>query len=97
MAIRLICCLEDENMNNSSVLSKRFGMKLLCVFDHPISYSYDWAADSATDDFYGANIAGLVRAGALTISRARKGRNGVHVGGLFIDYIGRRQAGSSRK
>jgi hypothetical protein len=37
MAIRLICCLEDEHMNHLSAFSKRFGVKLLCLFDHPIS------------------------------------------------------------
>lgn len=64
----------------------RTSLKLLRLFDHPISYSCDWAADSATDDFYGANIAGLVRcAGDLAISRAQKDGNGVHVDGLFID------------
>jgi SpoVK/Ycf46/Vps4 family AAA+-type ATPase len=45
--------------------------------------NYDLAADFSTNDFSGADIAGLVRAaGSLALSRAR--RDGTGVDGLLI-------------
>lgn len=91
----------DNNVNANSNVVQAKGRKrkairqairqVVDVFPAAVRSTYDLAADSATGQFSGADIAGLVRcAGSLALARARSDGNGVE--GLLITLEDVKQA-----